>query len=95
MSGFIYLPLKASWSKPELGAWPGSPGKRKDLKHSEAKDNEPDGGVRGEQGRLNELAPQDNPQHSARHYRQKRQPLHIVQMTSLSCTFSMHSLLSC
>ena len=89
------LPLRAFWSIPELGAWPGPPGKCEHLEHSEAENDEPDRGVRSEQGRLDELAPQDDTQHSARHYRQKCQHLHMDEMTSLSITSRMHSAQSC
>ena len=68
MRGSMRLPLRTLWSIPKLGAWTGSPGKCKHLEHGEAENDEPDRGVRGEQGRLDKLAPQDDAQHSARHY---------------------------
>ena len=85
------LPPRRLWGMPELGAWPGPPSERQNLEHSEAENDEPDRGVRREQGRLDELAPQDDAQHSAGHYRQERQHLQMGEMTSLSTTFSMHS----
>ena len=85
------LPLRTFWSIPKLGAWTGSPGKCQHLEHSEAENNEPDSGVRGEQGRLDKLAPQDDAEHSAGHYCQECQHLHMGQLISLSATFSMPS----
>ena len=91
MRGSMCLPLRTFWSIPKLGAWTGSPGKCKHLEHGEAENDEPDRGVRGEQGRLDKLAPQDDAQHSARHYCQERHHLHKIEMTSLSTIFSMQS----
>ena len=95
MSGSTCLPLRTLWSTPELGVWPGPPGKCKHLEHNEAEDDEPDRGMRCEQGRLDELAPQNDAQHSARHYRQERQHLHMDEMTSMSTTSSMQSVQFC